>query len=95
MEVKVLDATHVYHITTSETGVLPVRIRFHGSDSSTRTSNRFITNELLYQLSYVGILSRKLRESNPQALAEPRISSPLESPISCASIAEAAGLEPT
>lgn len=48
----------------------------------------------LYRLSYT-LISRKRRDSNPQALAEPRISSPLESPISCASIAEAAGLEPT
>ncbi len=33
----------------------PIKRRFFGADDGTRTCDLLITNELLYQLSYIGI----------------------------------------
>ena len=37
-----------------------VTVRFHGADKRDRTADLLITNQLLYQLSYVGLLLLRL-----------------------------------
>ena len=50
----------ILHTTDFESAALPVRSTLpNSSDSSTRTSDRIITNDLLYQLSYIGNSQRR------------------------------------
>ena len=38
---------------------------FHGANEGTRTPDRLITNQLLYQLSYIGVYSKKKNVPDP------------------------------
>ena len=61
-------AADLQSVPFGHSGIHPYGIVFHKADDRTRTDNLLITNQLLCQLSHIGILSYKQLIYNHAAL---------------------------